>query len=35
VLLVTHHGHAEEVVNLISVRKVGGESKTYQEILEG
>jgi DNA repair exonuclease SbcCD ATPase subunit len=32
VLLVTHHGHGEEEgVNLISVRKVGGESRVYQE----
>ena len=36
VLLVTHHGHGEEEgVNLISVRKVGGESKAYQEMPEG
>jgi exonuclease SbcC len=35
VLLVTHHGHGEEEgVNLISVRKVGGESRVYQEMTE-
>ncbi len=35
VLLVTHHGHGEEEgVNLISVRKVGGESRVYQELSE-
>jgi len=35
VLLVTHHGHGEEEgVNLISVRKVGGESRVYQELGE-
>ncbi|UCH56918.1 MAG: AAA family ATPase [Candidatus Bathyarchaeota archaeon] len=33
VLLVTHHGHGEEEgVNLITVRKVGGESRVYQEL---
>ncbi|MCW4036435.1 MAG: hypothetical protein NWE75_04505, partial [Candidatus Bathyarchaeota archaeon] len=32
VLLVTHHGHGEEEgVNLIMVRRVGGESRLYQE----
>ncbi|UCD45989.1 MAG: AAA family ATPase [Candidatus Bathyarchaeota archaeon] len=32
VLLVTHHGHGEEEgVNLIRVRKVGEESRVYQE----
>lgn len=36
VLLVTHHGHGEEEgVNLITVRKVGGESKVYQELEAG
>lgn len=35
VLLVTHHGHGEEEgVNLIRVRKVGGESRVYQELSE-
>jgi DNA repair exonuclease SbcCD ATPase subunit len=35
VLLVTHHGHGEEEgVNLISVKKVGGESRVYQEMTE-
>jgi DNA repair exonuclease SbcCD ATPase subunit len=33
VLLVTHHGHGEEEgVNLITVRKVGGESRVFQEL---
>jgi len=33
ILLVTHHGHGEEEgVNLIRVRKVGGESRIYQEL---
>jgi len=34
VLLVTHHGHGEEEgVNLIRVRKVGEESRVYQELV--
>jgi hypothetical protein len=35
VLLVTHHGHGEEEgVNLISVRKVSGESRAYRRCLK-
>jgi len=34
ILLVTHHGHGEEEgVNLIRVRKVGEESRVYQELV--
>jgi DNA repair exonuclease SbcCD ATPase subunit len=33
ILLVTHHGHGEEEgINLIRVRKVGGESRVSQDI---
>jgi DNA repair exonuclease SbcCD ATPase subunit len=36
ILLVTHHGHGEEEgINLIRVRKVGGESRVYQEFSAG